>query len=115
MSRGGGAQAMHTIPIIGWVAKLGANRNKLESFSIQKYGVQTGNDWQWFADAGNGMLSATGQFVVTNDRTDANEQADSPDQQAWIQPLSNTSDTAALAAHVYILLHHSHISSFPNH
>jgi len=29
--------------IIGWVAKLGPNRAKLASFSIAKYGPQTGN------------------------------------------------------------------------
>jgi hypothetical protein len=53
-SKAANAQAMLTIPQIGWVAKLGSNRNKLASFSIAKYGAQTGNDWQWFPDAGNG-------------------------------------------------------------
>src|SRR5215475_11647407 len=46
------AQAMLTIPTIDWVAKLGANRSKLASFSVAKYGAQTANDWQWFPDAG---------------------------------------------------------------
>jgi len=32
-SRAGGAEPMLTVPIIGWVAKLGANRSKLASFS----------------------------------------------------------------------------------
>src|SRR5438477_1539203 len=41
-SKGAGAQAMLTIPMIGWVANLGANRAKLCSFSIAKYGPQTG-------------------------------------------------------------------------
>ena len=67
-----GAQAMLTIPMIGWVAKLGANRAKLASFSQAKYGAQTGNDWQWFADAGNGVLKSTGQNVTGNDPNDAN-------------------------------------------
>src|SRR5271166_3820690 len=62
-SKGAGAQAMLTIPMIGWLAKLGANRSKLASFSIAKYGNQTGNDWQWFPDAGNGILSSNNQFV----------------------------------------------------
>ena len=52
---------MLTIPMIDWVAKLGANRGKLASFSIAKYGAQTGNDWQWFADAGNGVRQRTGR------------------------------------------------------
>ena len=34
MSKGAGAQAMLTIPMIGWVAKLGSNRSKLASFSV---------------------------------------------------------------------------------
>src|SRR5437868_3366964 len=48
-----GAQAMLTIPMVGWVAKLGADRAKLCSFSQAKYGAQTGNDAQWLLDAGN--------------------------------------------------------------
>src|SRR4029077_14275908 len=31
------AQPMLTIPMIGWVAKLGSSRSKLASFSIKKY------------------------------------------------------------------------------
>src|SRR5215467_12562958 len=48
-SRSANAQAMLTVPMIDWVAKVPANRNKLASFSIAKYGAQTGNDSQWFA------------------------------------------------------------------
>src|SRR5205085_8413740 len=54
-SQAAGAQAMLTVPTIGWVARLGANRAKLSSFSIAKYGAQPRNDWQWFPDAGNGL------------------------------------------------------------
>src|SRR5947207_4293164 len=63
-SKAANAQAMLTIPTIGWVAKLGPNRSKLSSFSIAKYGPQTGNDWQWFPDAGNGISSSTGQAIT---------------------------------------------------
>ena len=70
-ARAAGAQAMITIPTIDWVAKLGPNRSKLASFSIAKYGPQTGNDWQWFADAGNGIRT-NGQLVTGNDPNDAN-------------------------------------------
>jgi len=115
MSRGAGAQAMLTVPIIGWVAKLGANRNKLASFSIQKYGAQTGNDWQWFPDAGNGVLSATGQFVSNNDFTDANLQVDSTYQQAWIQHLVNTWGTAANGGVAYYLLDNESSIWFATH
>src|SRR5258705_5357433 len=54
-ARAANAKAMLTVPMIDWVAKLGPNRSKLAGFSIAKYGSQTGNDRQWFADAGNGV------------------------------------------------------------
>ena len=72
---------MLTIPMIGWVAKLGPNRSKLASFSIAKYGAQTGNDWQWFPDAGNGIRT-NGQFVTGNDPNDANVPATPPSSRA---------------------------------
>jgi hypothetical protein len=71
-SQASGARAMITIPMLDWVAKLGANRSKLASFSQAKYGAQTGNDAQWFADAGNGILKSNGQYVTGNDPNDAN-------------------------------------------
>src|SRR6266436_5934110 len=70
-SQAANAQAMLTIPQIGWVAKVGINRSKLAGFSIAKYGQQTGSDWQWFPDAGNGVLTS-GQNVTGNDPNDAN-------------------------------------------
>jgi len=84
-SKAANAQAMITIPMVGWVATLGSNRGKLASFSQAKYGSQTGNDWQWFPDAGNGILSSTGQPVTGNDPNDADVPADSTYQQAWVQ------------------------------
>ena len=55
---------MLTIPINGWVAKLGPAGQRLCSFSIAKYGAQTGNDWEWFPDAGNGILCARIGYAV---------------------------------------------------
>ena len=54
-SKSGGAQAMLTIPMIGWPPKLGAGRAKLASYSTNKYGPQAGTDWQWMSNAGNGI------------------------------------------------------------
>src|SRR5829696_9135074 len=48
-SKNGNALPMLTVPIIDWIAKVGSNREKLASFSISKYGAQTGSDWEWFA------------------------------------------------------------------
>jgi Glycoside hydrolase family 44 len=85
-SRAANAQPMLTIPMVDWVAKLGSNRSKLAGFSIAKYGPQTGNDWQWFADAGNGVLSG-GTNVAGNDPNDANVPSTSAFQQGWVQHL----------------------------
>ena len=93
--RAAGAATMLTVPTIGWVARLGANRGKLASFSISRYGVQTGNDWQWFPDAGNGVLASNGQNVAGNDPNDANVMSDPVFQQGWIQHLVGKWGSAA--------------------
>lgn len=85
-TKSAGAAPMLTIPMAGWVAKLGSNRSKLASFSIAKYGQQTGNDWQWFPDAGNGIWVG-GADVTGNDPNDANVPADSAFQKAWMDHL----------------------------
>jgi PKD repeat protein len=86
-SKNAGAQPMMTIPTIGWVAKLGANRSKLSSFSIAKYGAQTGSDWQWMPDAGNGVSAATGQNITNNNPNDASVLVDSLFMKSWAQHL----------------------------
>jgi hypothetical protein len=93
-TKGAGAEPMLTIPTIGWVAKLGPNRTKLASFSIAKYGPQTGNDWQWFPDAGNGIRT-TGGFVTGNDPNDASVPSDSLFQLGWMQHLTGRFGSAA--------------------
>ena len=85
-SKTGGAQPMLTVPLTDWVAKVGPNREKLASFSINKYGAQTGNDSQWFPDAGNGVLT-NGQNVVGNDKTDANVPNSVDFERGWVQHL----------------------------
>jgi len=94
-SKNGGAQAMITVPIIGWVAKLGPNSQRLSSYSIAKYGAQTDSDWQWFADAGNGVRSSDGQEITTNDPTDANLSVTTNFQSGWVQHLTNRWGTAS--------------------
>ncbi len=85
-ARAANATAMLTIPTIEWVAKVGPNRTKLAGFSIAKYGAQSGNDWQWFPDAGNGVRT-NGSFVTGNDPNDANVPSTSTFQQSWVQHL----------------------------
>ncbi|MBC8095673.1 MAG: cellulase [Akkermansiaceae bacterium] len=92
-SRAASAEAMVTVPMIGWVARLGANRARLSSYSIAKYGPQTGSDWQWFPDAGNGIgtntTTHTSWLITTNNPNDANVLTDSTFQQNWIRHLTN--------------------------
>ncbi len=107
-SRAGGAQALITVPMLAWIAKLGPNRAKLASFSQAKYGTQTGNDWQWFADAGNGILKSTNAFVQNNDPNDANVPSTSTYQQQWIQHLVNTFGLAQNGGQPYYILDNEH-------
>jgi hypothetical protein len=88
-SKNNGAQPMLTVPMIGWLPKLGPGRVRLSSFSIAKYGAQAGNDWQWFPDAGNGVITNTSTYITGNDPNDANIFTNSTFQQAWIQHLTN--------------------------
>jgi hypothetical protein len=80
------AQAMLTIPMVNYLAALGPNGAMKWSFSIAKYGAQTGSDF-WQPDAGNGISSATGRAITGNNPADANTPNSVPIQQAWIQHL----------------------------
>jgi len=102
-ARAASAQAMLTIPLIDWVAKAGPNRSKLASFSIAKYGAQTGSDWQWMPDAGNGIRTSGG-YVTNNDPADANVPSTSTLQQQWVQHLVSRWGTNAAGGLRYYIL-----------
>ncbi len=102
-ARAANAEAMLTIPTIDWVAKLGPGRSKLAGFSIAKYGPQTGNDWQWFADAGNGVRTS-GEYVTGADPNDANVPSTSLIQQGWVRHLVNQWGTNASGGLRYYIL-----------
>ena len=97
-----GAQPMLTIPMQSWVARLGSNRGNLSSFSIAKYGAQTGRDTQFMPDAGNGVRS--GGAFVTNDPSDANVAVNSAFQQAWVRHLVDRWGGAAHGGPRYYIL-----------
>jgi len=88
-----GALPMVTIPTIGWVAKLGPNREKLSSFSVAKYGPQKSTDTQWFPDGGNG-IKPDGTKITGNDPNEANVPADSAFMQEWVRHLVSKWGTA---------------------
>lgn len=106
-SRAANSEPMITIPMIGWVGKLGAGRSKLASFSIAKYGAQTGNDWQWMPDAGNGIRTSGG-YVTGNDPNDANVPNSSAFQRQWVQAIVNQWGAASAGGLKYYILDNEH-------
>ena len=83
---------MITIPLIGWMPKLGPNREDRYSFSVAKYGPQTATD-PWRSDAGNGQgtnaVTHTSWTITTNDPNDAHFFTNSVFQEGWLQHLTN--------------------------
>ncbi len=80
------AQPMLTIPMVNYLAALGPNGAMKWSFSIAKYGAQTGSD-PYQPDAGNGVSTATGKAITGNNPADANTPNSVAIQQAWVQHL----------------------------
>lgn len=84
-SKASGADPLITIPMIGWVAKIGQNRETIPSFSVAKYGPQQKTD-PYNADAGNGV-KPDGTNITGNDPNDANIPADATFQAEWVRHL----------------------------
>jgi hypothetical protein len=105
-AKSSGAEPMITIPIIGWVAKIAANRDKLSSFSVAKYGAQQSTDY-WMPDAGNGVRT-DGSLITGNDPHDANMPADPAFQAAWLQHLVTRWGLANAGGVRYYLLDNEH-------
>jgi len=115
------AESVVTVPMVGWVARLGPNRQRLASYSIAKYGPQTGNDWQWFPDAGNGVRASDGVKITWNNPNDANIPADHTFQQTFVQHLETKWGGAANGGVRYYALdnepsiwHETHRDVHPN-
>jgi hypothetical protein len=113
-AKNGNAEPMLTVPIIDWIAKIGVNRTKLASFSIAKYGAQTGNDAMYFPDAGNGIWT-NNQFVTGNDPHDANVPNSTTFQQTWMQHLTGRWGTAGAGGLRYYILDNEHSIWFSTH
>ena len=117
-SKNGYAQAMITIPMIGWTAKLGPTRNSLWSYSIANYGPQTGHD-PYNADAGNGTgtnsATHTSWLITTNNPNDANSPVDSTFQQGYVQHLMNVWGSSTNGGVRYYLMDNEHSIWFETH
>ena len=92
---------MLTVPLVGWVAKLGPNRALLPSFSVHKYGAQCSVDY-WDADAGDGLLPDCRTPVVGNNPNDAYAWASVGTQAVWIQHLLATWKSAAMGGVAWV-------------
>lgn len=84
-AKAGGAAAMLTVPMTGWAATLGPDREKRASFALSRYGAQETHD-DSFPDAGSG-LRPDGTPITGNDPTDAARRVTPEDQRAWIASL----------------------------
>ncbi len=107
-SKANGAQPMLTIPMIGWLAKLGPGRARLASYAITNYGLQAANDWQYFAQAGNGVVTNTSFQITTNNPNDANFLTNSTFQQAFVQHLTNRWGLSTNGGVKYYLMDNEH-------
>ncbi len=106
-SEAAGAQPMITIPLIGWMPKLGTDRAILPSYSVAKYGAQTGSD-PYFSNAGNGILAATDENITNNDPTDANFPTNVVFQQGYVQHLLGNWGTATNGGVRFYLMDNEH-------
>jgi len=94
--------------MLGWVPKLGPGRARLSSFSIPKYGLQSDHDWQWFPNAGNGVVTNSGAFITGNDPNDANFPTNSTFQQAFVEHLTNAWGLSTNGGVRYYLMDNEH-------
>ena len=113
-SKSGGADAAVTVPMIGWVPKLTGSRQHLASFSVSKYGAQTGVDPFW-SDAGNGTSSTSNTDITLNDPTDANIATNSDFQAAWIEHLTNRWGLSTKGGVRYYCMDNEHSIWFSTH
>jgi hypothetical protein len=114
-SKSGGAQPMITIPMIGWMPVLAAQRGKLASYSIAKYGNQSGNDWQWMPDAGNGIVTNTSTAITNNNPNDANFPTNSAFQRGYVQHLISRWGNSTNGGVRYYFMDNEHSIWFGTH
>jgi hypothetical protein len=109
----GGAQPMISIPMIGWAPKLGAGRATIPSYSVAKYGAQTGSD-PYLPDAGNG-ISTNGKAITTNNPNDANIPAGPAFEQGYVQHLMGKWGSSTNGGVKYYIMDNEHSLWFSTH
>jgi hypothetical protein len=86
-----GTQTLLTVPTIGYVSNSSATAC---GFSIAKYGGQTGSDWQWRPDCGNGILTG-GVPITGNNPLDTSAVITQSFVANWVSYLSGRYGNAA--------------------
>jgi hypothetical protein len=117
-SKATGAQPLITIPMMSWGPTLGPGRAILPSYSIAKYGPQTGFD-PWFTDAGDGVgtNSATQTYwlITTNNPTDSYIPVDTNFQKSYVQHLITNWGVSTNGGVGYYIMDNEHSLWFSTH
>lgn len=113
-SLSGGAQPMITIPMIGWMPKLGSGRALIPSYSVAKYGPQTATD-PYDSDAGNGVASPSGVAITNNNPNDANFPTNSVFQSGLVQHLIGRWGNSTNGGIHYYFMDNEHSIWFSTH
>jgi len=103
LSKSANAAPMLTVPLVGWVAKLGPNRSILPSFSVAKYGAQCGVD-PYDGDAGDGLHTDCSTPVSGNDPNDSYIADSVAQEQKWIRHLIKTWGNSSKGGVPYYLM-----------
>ena len=113
-SKGGGAQPLITIPMIGWSPKLGAGRSILYSYAVSKYGPQNSVD-PYLTNAGNGISVTNNTPITWNDPNDANVPVNSAFQQGYVQHLMTQWGASTNGGVRYYIMDNEHSIWFSTH
>ncbi len=102
LSKGAGAVPMITVPLSGWVAKLGPNQSILGSFDVSKYGAQCSVD-PYHTNFGNGQRTDC-KTAITADPTDAYVTDTPANEAVWFNHLVSTWGNATSGGVPYYLM-----------
>jgi hypothetical protein len=106
-SKAGGAQAMITVPMIGYAPVLGAGRSILYSYAVSKYGPQTSVD-PYRTNAGNGISVTNDTPITWNDPSDANTPVNTTFEQTYVQHLIGAWGASTNGGVGYYLMDNEH-------
>jgi hypothetical protein len=102
-TKAAGATPMLTVPLIGYVAKLGPKRAILPSYSVAKYGAQCSVD-PYDTDAGDGVQTNCSTNLTGNNPLDAYVPDTAALEQNWIKHLIATWGLSSAGGVPYYLM-----------